>query len=131
MPITNTWEENGVLLILKGRISALELHESNRKIMEDPRALTAKYQLVDATEAIDLEMDELIMVDIAVDDAAFSRKVRNVKVAMIVDNPEFRKIAEKYILLSWKLNSSWQFRIYETEREAREWLELDIHQPLT
>ena len=127
MPITHIWEENGLYTIMEGHITALELVKSNSEFLEHPNAIYCHYQLVNALGAEYIELDEIALVDLAADDAAFSRKIKDVKVAMITDNSEFRKLAEKYIQLSWKLNSSWHFRIFETEDEARDWLQLDLH----
>lgn len=130
MPIVDYWEEKGLLSIWKGEITAEELYASNLKVLEDPRALEAHYQIVDTSEVLSIELDDVAVVDLAADDAAFSRILKDLKVAIVVKKPEIRKMAEKYINISWKLNSSWHFRIFETEKEAREWLQLDIHRNL-
>ncbi len=126
MPIKNHWEDHGIYAVFSGVVTAQDIYEANRETIEDPRSASCRYQLVNALDAVEIQMDDLVMVDIAADDAAFSRTYKGLKVAMIVDNPEFRKMAEKYIDLSWKLNSSWHFRIYQTEEEAREWLQMDL-----
>jgi len=67
-------------------------------------------------------LDKLDLVNISADDLAVSRKYPNIKVAMVGTNPEFKNVFMDYMQISWAINSSWEFRIFDTLEAAREWL---------
>lgn len=112
---------------MEGRITADEMFDANQQILNHPRLYQIKYGLIIARNISEIKLNEMDLVDIAADDRELSKTLKDVKVPIVASNPEIRKLAKFYIDVSWKLNNSWHFRIFDTEAEARDWLHLDMH----
>jgi hypothetical protein len=122
MPFHTIWEQEGVKWDFYGFVTAEEIWEANMSFFKDPRSKTAKYQLVHTLKTIDLEWKPMDIVEVTLEDVAASRKLRRLKLAFIYNNDIIRAKIEKYVNISRNLNSDWHFRGFESEEEARLWL---------
>lgn len=124
MPLKAYWEKEGFVYECLGVLTAEEIAEINFDFLNVPEGVTPRYQLINGLGCKRMELDKLDLVDISADDLAVSRKYPNIKVAMVGTNPEFRKVFMDYMQISWAINTSWEFRIFDSMEAARDWLDL-------
>jgi len=55
-------------------------------------------------------------------DRAFAESSKNINATFIATDSKIIKTIEAYIKISMKLNSPWQFKIFENTEDARKWL---------
>ncbi len=122
MPFRTIWENEGIKWEFHDFVTAEEIWEANKIFFNDHRAETAKYQLVHTLETTGVEWDPLSIVDVSVNDVAASRTLQRLKMAYITNNEKIRNKIEKYVEVSRNLNTNWHFRGFESEEEARLWL---------
>lgn len=124
MPIRTYWEPEGFVFECSEVVTAQEIAEINFDFLNVPVGITPRYQLINA-EAIDrFDLNELDLVNLSADDLSVSRKYPNIKVAMVSQDKEARKLFMDYIKISWAINTSWELRVFNTLEAAREWLNL-------
>jgi hypothetical protein len=121
MPINIHIEPHGCLWELHGIATAEEVDKANQASYEAIEKFNHWYIILDMLKLDKLDLDEMELVDVSVDDASFSRKYPNIKLAAIIKDPELKKIIIKYFTVSWALNNGWEFRIYDTIEAARDW----------
>lgn len=122
MPLKTYWEQEGFVFECSGVITAEDIEKINFDFLDIPKGVTPRYQLINGLGCDKMELDKLDLVNISADDLAVSRKYPNIKVAMVGTNPQFKDVFMDYMQISWAINSSWEFRIFETMEAAREWL---------
>ncbi len=122
MPYRTIWEKEGIRWEFYGHVTARDIKDANEEFFGDPRSITAKYQIVDAINTVDLEWKPLDIVEMSVNDVAASRTNNNLKLAFLTNSDEIRAKVEKYVNISRNLNSDWKFRGFDTLDEAREWI---------
>jgi hypothetical protein len=106
-----------------GHVTAREIEEANEEFYRDPRSKTAKYQIVNALNTVELEWKPLDIVEMTLNDVAGSRANNHLKLAFLTNKNSIREKVEKYVNISRNLNSHWKFRGFESLDEAREWIE--------
>lgn len=123
MPFRTIWEQKGIKWEFHGHVTSDEIEQANEIFFQDPRSKTARYQIVHTLETESVEWKPMDMVEITFNDVAASRSGMQLKIAYIANNTRVREKIEKYIAMSRNLNSDWQFNGFETEKEARKWIE--------
>jgi gamma-glutamyl-gamma-aminobutyrate hydrolase PuuD len=120
MPYATTWEEAGVLWTFRGEVTGDEILRANQEVYRDPRFHQLTYQIVDLTgvERFDVTEDEIAMV--AVHDRAAARSRPSVRVAVAATDEIIKDLSAFYDAVM--VGSPWHQRIFDSEREAREWL---------
>ena len=121
MPISLVLETYGQHWICSGQVTSEEIRSTNDVALKITEEKDHWYQLIDLTEAEGLNLDDLDIVDVSVDDASLSRRHPNLKLAVVVTNPTIKEQIMKYLMVSWALNSNWEFRVYDTVEAARDW----------
>jgi len=121
MPISLIIETYGQHWKLSEIVTSTEIHTTNKASIEATEKHNHWYQIIDFREVEDLRIDDLDIVDFSVDDASFSRKHKNLKMAIVVDKPHIKEMVMKYLMVSWALNSNWEMRVYDTIEAARDW----------
>jgi len=122
MPYRTIWENDGVMWEFHGYVTAREIEEANEEFYRDPRSKTAKYQIVNALNTIDLEWKPIDIVEMTLVDVGASRTNNSLKLAFLTNKDTVRDKVEKYVNISRNLNSDWRFRGFESLIEAREWI---------
>lgn len=122
MPYQTIWEEEGIKWVFYGNVTAEELRTANKDFYLDPRSLTAKYEIINTVLVEDLEWAPLEIVELSSNDVSASRINDRLKMAFVVENPKIWTKMKKYVDISIKLNSGWEFKYFPTEKEAREWV---------
>ena len=123
MPYRTIWEKEGIKWEFYNHVTSAEIEEANATFFNDPRSKTAKYQIVHTLGTLSVEWKPLDMVELTFHDVAASRSGIQLKVAWIANKERIREKIEKYVTMSKILNSEWQFRGFENETEARNWIE--------
>lgn len=122
MPYRTTWEKRGILWEFYGDVTAQEIEDANDEFYSDGRSDTAKYQIIDALKVTSVEWSERDIKVIAAYDLGAAHVIKNLKVAYVAVDEEFTVKLEKYIDISRKLNSSWQFKGFQEMSSARAWI---------
>ncbi len=125
MPYRTIWEENGIKWEFYGVVTSEEIEQANETFFSDPRSKTAQYQIVHTLETEEVEWRPLDMVEITFNDVAASKSGMQLKLAYIADKERIREKIEKYIAMSKNLNSEWEFKGFNSEKAAREWVLAD------
>jgi|GEM_PF-3283005 len=125
MPISLVLEPYGQHWICSGHVTTAEIHSTNKAAMEALEEYDHWYQLIDLLDVEVFEINDLEIVDVSIDDASFSRKHQNLKMALVVNNPKIKEQLMKYLMVSWALNSNWEFRVYDTVEAARDWFNVE------
>lgn len=123
MPFRTIWENDGIKWEFYDYVTSNEIWEANEVFFSDPRSKTAKYQIVHTLETTGVEWNPLDIVEVSANDVAASRSLKRLKMAYIANDDKIREKIEKYVEISRNLNSNWHFRGFESEEEARSWLE--------
>ncbi|MDH3699325.1 MAG: hypothetical protein OEQ81_11720 [Flavobacteriaceae bacterium] len=121
MPIELILETYGQHWICSGHVTSAEISSTNKLSLKAAEEHNHWYTLIDFNEAEELVMDDLDIVDVSIEDAAFSRKHPNLKLAVVVNKAHLKEKLMKYLMVSWALNSNWEFRVYDTVEAARDW----------
>ncbi|GGD45489.1 hypothetical protein [Muriicola marianensis] len=122
MPFRTIWEEYGIKWEFYGVVTSEEIEKANETFFSDPRSKTAQYQIVHTLETEDVEWRPLDMVEITFNDVAASKSGMQLKLAYIADKERIREKIEKYIAMSKNLNSEWEFKGFNNEKAARDWV---------
>lgn len=122
MPFRTIWEEYGIKWEFFGVVTSEEIDKANETFFSDPRSKTAQYQIVHTLETEDVEWHPLDMIEITFNDVAASKSGMQLKLAYITNKERIREKIEKYIAMSRNLNSDWEFRGFDDEQAAREWV---------
>ena len=130
MPYSINWEDTGAYVVLRGVVPNEELEEMNNQLIQQVEGRDCSYHIFNLLDVVEMPINEVDTVDIAADDLAVSRKLTDLLVAFLVKDKEIREVVEKYIQISWSLNSTWHFRIFENEAAARDWLEMYPHKDM-
>ncbi len=125
MPISLIIEPSGQHWKCSGLVTTAEIHSTNKAAMEALEEYDHSYQLIDLLDVEVFEINDLEIVDVSIDDASFSRKHQNLKMALVVNNPIIKEQIMKYLMVSWALNSNWEFRVYDTVEAARDWFNVE------
>lgn len=94
----------------------------NEEAVSDPRSDNLNYFIWDSTR-----IEAVESTDEDADLAAIFGKVmtsykRTIYGAFVATNDHARSQAEKYIAYSKKLESSWEFKVFDNVTSAREWI---------
>ncbi len=122
MPYQTTWESRGVVWEFYDHVSAQEIEAANDEFYVDERSDLAKYQIIDASKVTSVEWSERDIKMIAAYDIGADSVIKNLKVAYVTVDEEIAEKIEKYIDVSRRLNSSWQFRGFTDMDSARSWI---------
>lgn len=125
MPYESTWSLTGVYWRYYGVVSYQEIQAQNWEFYSNPKSDTTKYVLIDALEVTGLDWPQDEIKKIAAFDVGGSSTIKNLKMAFVSDSEDvINKIAE-YVEILIRQNTSWQFKLFETIREARQWCEYE------
>ncbi len=122
MPYRTNWEPDGIIWEYYGHVTSKDISESNSEFFHDMRSKNARYQIVDTSETEILEWPEMDIVETSANDVGASRVVEKIKLAFVIRKEEIYRKIQKYIEISRKLDTNWEFRIFDNIEDARSWV---------
>ena len=123
MPYQLTWRENGIHWQFYGDVTAREISVANEEFFRDERSDSAKFQIIDVRDVSSVEWNENQIKETAAHDRGAESFIKNLKVAYISKEPRIISKLEKYIEISKKLHTSWNFKGFEDFESAKVWVE--------
>jgi len=121
MPCETYWEDEGIRAVFRGTVTDDEFFQGSLKIYEDERFPAIRYQLVDVLLVEDVAVSSNTIRRVAAMDKEQSARNPNVRVAVVARTPLIRGLSRMYELSSGE--TSWVTQLFETEAEARSWLD--------
>lgn len=123
MPYTTSWETNGIVWRYSGVVTDNNILDANYEFYGDYRSDTAKYQIVDGMAITSLEVSEDLIEQLAIMDAESSRRIKDVKVALVGTDSEVTASFQAYIDASQENGGKWSFGLFADVESARRWIE--------
>jgi hypothetical protein len=121
MPYETHWEPEGIRWVYTGAMTDDDVLRSNLELYADPRFESIRYEIADLTGVERFEGSARAIRRLSRMDRDQASRNPNIKVALIADAELFRGIANVYALSS--ADSPWETRVFNTEEEARAWLD--------
>ena len=124
MKFTITWKDQSVRIDYSGAIDNQDIESAHFELNTDDRFYECKSLVINITDC-DLEkvsvpdLKNVVALEIG---AAYTNK--DMKVAMVANNPVSIDKASNYISLFQFHESPWEFQIFNTLNDAYEWLKL-------
>jgi hypothetical protein len=122
MPHFTRWEEDGIYWSFSGIVTLQEQKEADGEMYGDPRFDSLRYFIWDGTNISKIDYDEYEADGPAAIDKVSSTYRPNLKGALIANDESVRKIIKRYIKTSERLKSSWDLKMFDTIKQARDWL---------
>lgn len=122
MPYKTTWNQNGILWQFSGYVTAAEIEKANIEFYSDERSDNATCQIIDATRVTEIEWNDIKIKEMAAKDKGASLLLPKMKVAYISNNSTIHEVLKKYIEISRRLNSNWEFKGFSNQDEAFTWV---------
>jgi hypothetical protein len=123
MPCKTTWETHGILWEYYGEVTGDEIDTVNSRFFRDERRHDVDYQIIDASGVTGTDWNARDAHLIAAKDFGVQREVQDLKLAFIATEPAFSALVDEYIAISERLETTWEFRRFDTVEEARAWVE--------
>lgn len=123
MPCKTTWEAHGILWEYHGEVTGDEVDTVNSRFFRDERRHDVDYQIIDASGVTGTDWNARDAHLIAAKDFGVQREVQDLKLAFIVTEAAFSALVDEYIAISERLDTTWEFRRFDTVEQAREWVE--------
>lgn len=123
MTCKTTWEPHGILWEYSGEVTGDEIDTVNSRFFRDERRFDVDYQIIDASRVTGTDWNARDAHLIAAKDFGVQQEVEDLKLAFIVEEESFAALVDEYILISERLETTWEFRRFDTVAEARAWVE--------
>ncbi len=120
MPYDTRWEPKGVHWRFFGRVSGLEVLQSNLEAYGDPRFTEIKYEIADFLEIDSLDMKPSEVKKLAYLDKAAAKSNPHIRVALVARREAIEKHARLHA--DYAVYSDWETEVFESLDEARAWL---------
>jgi len=118
------WENDGLKIITTGALDN-ELLDFSIEARKDPRFIHVRYSIVDFRDVEDFPIDSSVIRQIALSDTKAYRLNPNMKLAILANKlvvTGLMHIYKSYFELH-NNEERWEIRIFETEDEARKWID--------
>jgi len=118
-----TWEKEGFKVVTTG-VFGNDFLDTSIKATTDPRFIAAKFGIVDFNNVTDFLIDTETIKLIAKSDARAYKINPNMKLAIVANETIMTGIANMYKTY-FELNNSdksWAMNVFESEIEARDWI---------
>ena len=123
MPYTTTWEANGIVWKYSEVVTDSDILDANYEFYGDDRSDTARYQIVDGLAITNLDLSEDLLERLAIMDAESSRRIRNVKVALVGIDAKVRASFQAYVDASQEHGGNWSIALFADVDSARRWID--------
>jgi hypothetical protein len=123
MPCKTTWESHGILWKYHGEVTGDEIDTVNSRFFKDERRFDVGYQIIDASGVTGTDWNARDAHLIAAKDFGVQQEVQDLKLAFIATEPAFSALVDEYIAISERLETTWEFRRFDTIEDARKWVE--------
>ena len=117
------WEKEGFKIITTG-VFGNDFLDASVKATTDSRFINAKYAIVDFNSVTDFPIDTNTIQEIAESDTRAYKINPNMKLAVVANKKVMTGNANMYKAYFELTNSdkSWAMNVFESETEAREWI---------
>ena len=122
MNFTVKWEKNGVHVIFSGIISIENIVQSQAVYQGDPRYEELKYSICDFRNCDSNDVKPAELYEPLSYDIGASSTLEDHKLALIATNEYSKMLIENYIAKSRNVGLSWEVRFFDSESEARNWV---------
>ena len=122
MPCNTTWEPHGIYWEYHGEVTGDEIDTVNSRFFRDERRFDVDYQIIDASAVTGTDWNARDAHLIAAKDFGVQQEVQNLKLAFIATEPAFSALVDEYISISERLETTWEFRRFDTVEDARKWV---------
>jgi hypothetical protein len=123
MPCKTTWESHGILWEYHGEVTGDEIDTVNSRFFKDERRFDVDYQIIDASRVTGTDWNARDAHLIAAKDFGVQQEVQDLKLAFIATEPAFSALVDEYIAISERLDTTWEFRRFDTVEDARKWVD--------
>ena len=117
------WENRGVVFQFRDVVTGDELVQSNLDVYSDPKFESIEYELANFSDTVRFEASSEMVRRVAAMDAAASKRNPNIIVAIVASQTVIRGLVNLYRMQSEVAGGTWVTEFFETEPEARKWLE--------
>lgn len=121
MPYRTHWHARGILWEFYGDVTAQEIEDANQEFYADARSERSTYQIIDVRQVSSLTWSDRDIKVTAAYDLGAESTIKKVKVAFVAVDDDIMAKLEKYADISRRLNSSWQFKGFDTIERASVW----------
>ena len=122
MPCNTTWEPHGIYWEYYGEVTGEEIDTVNSRFFRDERRFDVDYQIIDASRVTGTDWNARDAHLIAAKDFGVQQEVQNLKLAFIATEPAFSALVDEYIAISERLETTWEFRRFDSVEDARKWV---------
>lgn len=129
MPCKTTWERHGIFWQFYDEVTGAEVDRVNSRFYKDARRHDVDYQIIDATGVTSTDWRARDAHLIAAKDYGVQLEVRGLKLAFIAAHPDFSALVDEYIKISEQLETTWEFRRFDSLAAARVWVGADAAGP--
>jgi len=119
MTCTITFEPTGIYRKFSGKISGLEILNSNFELQLDPNFKTAKYIINDFTDIISHAIEKAHTETYAQTDDIISKIKGELKIAIVVNSYSLMKLAHSY--REMMQNQLFECELFKSIDDARSW----------
>ena len=91
----------------------------------DERSNYVHHEIFDCSEATEILISKQDALFFAGTDVGRSKSLKEVKLAFVATEPQILELIQIYINAFNRISHKWQFKIFETTREAVNWVETD------
>jgi len=121
MPYRLEWNPDNTLITFSGTVSFREIREVGDAHYGDPRLEAIRYVIVDFRDADSSQLTPQEITIISAFDSATVAYKKDLKIALVVNDENTRKVCEDYRLNMQSLQSWWPVAVFESMKAAREW----------
>jgi hypothetical protein len=122
MPHQTLWENKGIYWRFSGVVTLDEQELADGEMYGDPRFDELEYFIWDGTDIDKVDYHETEADEPAAIDKVSSVYKPNLKGALIAKTESVKLVVQRYIKTSIELGSSWEFKMFDSLEQAREWL---------
>lgn len=119
MPYTNTWESEGLYRKFVGKISGVEILESNFELHENPNFQAIKYIINDFMEVTGHSIETVHTKAYATSDDVISNTKGKLKIALVVTQTSLVALANNY--REQMRGKLFECEIFQSIADARKW----------
>jgi hypothetical protein len=124
MPYTTLWNPDNFFVEFSDEVTSAEIDAVNALFCGDERFDTVRYALWDMSHIAKLVMSESEIEYAAATDKGASVVKPRLRGAIVVPPAgPVREAVEKYLAIANELDTGWDTRLFDTVKDARQWLE--------
>lgn len=117
-----TWEQDGVVMTMHGRVTEDQRQKAHDSIINDTRFDRIRYWIIDTLDIDAYELDEKSALKAAGCDIGASHINAHVLMAFVTINMKQMENIERFQDYLSQVNSPWRVEIFSNQDAARRWI---------